>query len=256
MRSLSTCVVALAFAALVCVSSSAFSGIVLFQDSFEGDTVGAALGTVTPSVGQNYTTNVDDALIANVTTQPGPGAGNSGKFVAINTAVGLNARAYLTAEGQAASAGEVVTFKGNMYVAAGSGRALDIATYADLPSFAGNVFDWSVYKNGTVTYYNTGDTVKQTATGTFTTGAWVPFQVVADYTAKTYSVNVGGVTFSDVFNTASTNSVPGLFLSCPTTGVALDNLAITIGQVPEPSSLLVLVSGVVGLLAYAWKKRR
>ena len=32
--------------------------------------------------------------IANVTTQPGPGAGNSGKFVAINTAVGLECWQY------------------------------------------------------------------------------------------------------------------------------------------------------------------
>lgn len=35
-----------------------------------------------------------------------------------------------------------------------------------------------------------------------------------------------------------------------------DNFSLTVGTVPEPSILVLLVTGVAGLLAYAWRKQR
>jgi hypothetical protein len=39
-------------------------------------------------------------------------------------------------------------------------------------------------------------------------------------------------------------------------GGALDNVRLTSPQVPEPSTLLLLTTGLISLLAYAWRRRR
>jgi hypothetical protein len=36
----------------------------------------------------------------------------------------------------------------------------------------------------------------------------------------------------------------------------LDSVALTVNQVPEPTTFALLVTGAVGLLCYAWRKRR
>jgi hypothetical protein len=36
----------------------------------------------------------------------------------------------------------------------------------------------------------------------------------------------------------------------------IDNLVVTAGAVPEPGSMAILVSALIGLVAYAWRKRR
>ena len=40
------------------------------------------------------------------------------------------------------------------------------------------------------------------------------------------------------------------------TGTYADNVRLDISEVPEPSTLVLLASGLVGLLAYAWRKRK
>jgi len=36
----------------------------------------------------------------------------------------------------------------------------------------------------------------------------------------------------------------------------IDNVSVTTASIPEPSSIALLTSAIVGLLAYAWRKRR
>ena len=38
-------------------------------------------------------------------------------------------------------------------------------------------------------------------------------------------------------------------------GIVMDNLSST-ATVPEPSAIVLVVTGLIGLLAYAWRKRR
>jgi hypothetical protein len=45
-------------------------------------------------------------------------------------------------------------------------------------------------------------------------------------------------------------------VSGPYQGVAFDNVRLDVDVVPEPSTILLLASGVIGLLAYAWRKRK
>ena len=40
------------------------------------------------------------------------------------------------------------------------------------------------------------------------------------------------------------------------TGTYVDNVRIDVSDVPEPSTLVLVVSGLIGLLAYAWRKRK
>jgi hypothetical protein len=39
-------------------------------------------------------------------------------------------------------------------------------------------------------------------------------------------------------------------------GGAVDNVRLTASEVPEPSTLVSLAAAAVGLLAYAWRKRK
>ena len=41
-----------------------------------------------------------------------------------------------------------------------------------------------------------------------------------------------------------------------TNGTVTHGFLLTLAPVPEPSTLLLVVSGLVGLLAYAWRRRR
>ena len=55
------------------------------------------------------------------------------------------------------------------------------------------------------------------------------------------------------------NGLEVILSRSPTGGVSelrFDNLDVTGPPVPEPSTLALLTSGLIGLLAYAWRKRK
>jgi hypothetical protein len=254
MRSLSTLLFVLVCGTLVCFSSPVFA-TVLFQDDFEGQTVGAFLQACTPPIGGGwYGAGIaaNQFVIASKDAAPGPGAGNTGKFLYPN-GPSCDNFGFLSAAAQAASTDQVVTYSMNMYVPSGAGTFGGISSYASASGWSLNIFDVYPFTDGTVKYYNEGDTKQQTAPGTFTTDAWISVQIVADFTLGTYTANVGGVTFSDVLNSNAT-SVSRCYLSTSSGGIAFDNLSIT--TVPEPSTLLLTATGLLGLLAYAWRKRK
>jgi hypothetical protein len=90
---------------------------------------------------------------------------------------------------------------------------------------------------------------------TYTTGAWNHVRV--DYTvgAANYNLTVGSQTASVALGgTGAMNAF--LLLNSGGAGY-FDNVTVSLNPaVPEPASVVLLVSAMLGLVAYAWRKRR
>lgn len=261
MRSFSTLVLVLVAGSLLCFSSPA-GATTIFQDDFESHTgrtvtVGNQLSSLVPLIGESYTTTLANesgvpAVIADVTTAPGPGETNSGNFIDLKT-MSYN-WANISTLNQSAIQGKVVEFKYDAYVESGTDlqAGLDFGTH--MGQWYGSAWNIILSSNGDVLYY---DTTYHNA-GTFTTNSWVPVRVVADYGTKTFDATVGALSFSGDFQTSSGNDTFAGMILCRDSGCGtslyVDNLAITL--VPEPGSLVMLVVGAFGLLAYAWRRRK
>lgn len=115
----------------------------------------------------------------------------------------------------------------------------------------------------------TGTNVDSTPNGTMIPGVWEQFSVVFDLDA-TDVANVVRVYkgATEVGITVASNPAPASFLNnsrfavgagvvtggLPYTGL-MDNFKIE-GTVPEPSTCVLVATGLLGLLCYAWRKRK
>jgi hypothetical protein len=135
-----------------------------------------------------------------------------------------------------------------------------IAGYDSAPgSTTGAAFDLRFKDDGTVDYNNGAGAV---ATGlTYSVDTWSHLTVVASFATHTYNVTLGNQTATGLaFADGTISKIQHVLLA----GIgnyddrgAYDDIQMsTTGVVPEPSTLTLLVGGLFGLLAYAWRKRR
>jgi hypothetical protein len=99
------------------------------------------------------------------------------------------------------------------------------------------------------------------ATGmTYSLGEW--HHVTIDYrpTTSTFSLAIDAQTPLTGLAMTTASAVDGFRFVETSAGKdrwsCFDNVTITTSQVPEPASIMLLVSALLGLVAYAWKIRR
>jgi hypothetical protein len=94
-----------------------------------------------------------------------------------------------------------------------------------------------------------------TAASAWTTGVW--HHVAIDYhpTAATFDFSIDGNTQAGIATEAA-GAIDRFSLASVGGWALYDNVKVTLTATPEPSSVVLLAAGLVGLLAYAWRKQR
>jgi hypothetical protein len=221
--------------------------IVVFQDNFEGRTAGDPLSVALPQVGAAYTSG----YARDVTTNPpgGVAPGGGGIFAESNVA-----DQWLGMTNASATVGKVSQFDLDLFVVSGAGggaSGVDLMTFTDT-SYSNRGIDIFFQGDGTITYY---DGASHAVPGTFTTNVWNHVTVNADYSLHTFTASIGSLAFSG----ALTGSTTGYgYVNVYGSDRFYDNVLVRVdpNPVPEPSTMVLLVTGLVGLLAYAWRKRK
>ena len=252
MRPFSALVLVVVIGAMMSFSSPA-SAVLIFQDDFEGHAAGTDLTAITPTIGASYGDNwniqVWDALTDPPAIAPPGGPG----FIAKKTNV-ANVSMYISAADQTAVTGKVVNFNFDTYVVSDTKLGGGFVTF--LPGY---VRGWNIElaDNGTIRYYNSDLADPYPDAGvTYRLNRWIPVEVVADYGNHTFHATVDGNEFDGDWAAAGASSFERLYMA-PVSAQSrfyVDNLSISV--VPEPSSLALIATALLGLVPYARRKRR
>jgi hypothetical protein len=169
---------------------------VIFQDDFEQHAAGTKLSTLKPPVGGSYegaTTSAIAALAdADAPTTAPRGGQRFAKSMANLDFLVLNDK------DSAAAKAQTVRFAFDIYVVGHSSGGADIQTFCDAAPNETRGFNLLLGNDGTIKYYARE---WKPVEGTFTTDAWVPVEVVADYGRHIFKATVGKATFSGKFDT-------------------------------------------------------
>lgn len=238
------------------VSAPTFAGTILFQDDLEGHALNDLLYTpVAPTVGMPYVANLPYGRVVDNTVGDVPSTMyRAGQYAYKSTLSQANYYDWLdfTAAGTAATTDKVVRLNMdvNMFSGSSSNPLDGLLMYNGVADW-----QWRMLKGGIVGYW--GVDWEYFELGTYSTDTWVDVEMLADYATKTFTLTVDGTTWSDLsFVTAGANQESRIVMG-PATTTSLygwDNMVIDV--VPEPSSVALLISGLAGLLAYAWRKRK
>lgn len=120
----------------------------------------------------------------------------------------------------------------------------------------GRAFDLIFKSDGTLDY-NDGT---QKATGLASpVNTWQHLIVTANFATHTYDVALGAYSVNGLaFADSTISKIQNVYtagIGAFNTKMSLDDITMTT-VVPEPGTLALLVAGVFGLLAYAWRKRK
>lgn len=144
----------------------------------------------------------------------------------------------------------------------GWGGNIGISAYDDAPgAYDHCAFDLSLRSDGALWMWQGGTTAQ--IAGAYTLNAWNKLTVDINFATDRCSVSVDGILKASdlVFAAGDLAKVQKIEMQSwwnsstggPGRG-GFDNLVVT--SVPEPSTISLVAMGLVGLLAYAWRKRK
>jgi hypothetical protein len=253
--------------ALVCWAGSAQAATV-FSDNFEGyaDVASSYPAATDNNPGAPWAVIEDQVSRVQVMANPATGAfstpfGNQYLHFA-NTSGDDEADVQLTAPQQAAIAAQ-----GNMHVDfdaynVSGAKNFGISAFDSASGvYAGRVFDVSLRASGALwTYQGVGDANEVRIDNAYTLDNWHHYAVDVNFQTDLWSVAVDGTTIASdlAFEGGDLSQVQVLTFGGTGSGShgGMDNLVITTGQVPEPAAIVLLLTGLIGLLAYAWRNRK
>jgi hypothetical protein len=150
----------------------------------------------------------------------------------------------------------------NMVGLDGWGGNLGISGWNSSPgSWTNRGFDVALRPSGALWMYEGSQTTK--VDSAYSANAWQKLTIDVNFTTDRWSISANGnpIASNLQFEAGDLSKVQYILLSTwdynGTGGRGgWDNLTVTSPIVPEPSAIILLSSGVIGLLAYAWRRRR
>lgn len=269
------CLMIAALLVLVCWGSGASAGIIL-SDDFE------SYGNAT-DVWQSSTDNdpagwtIDESDQTRVQVQQSPMTGNGGAYV-IDTPYGSQfLQLWRDGSGSCTAYKELTSSQQSEIAAAGKMRveidvhnisghdgwagALGIHGFDSAPGvYANRAFSLSLRPTGEAWPY-TGATVKNTALdAVFDCNTWERLTIDVDFTTDRWSVALDGMTVGELaFAGGDLSKIQTIAIGVnDVSGAAgragIDNLVVS--AIPEPSITTLVATSLIGLLAYAWRRRK
>jgi hypothetical protein len=255
----------LALAAVLFVSAPAFADTVVFYDDFESGVAWEGLGTSSVPVGSwSITGGVPtNSLYVNWAPPDHNGLPHSYAFGTMygGTIRGMPEVAgglYNYADAQFAVqniASNRVRLEAEIYGQNAGATTADLklaflsgTTELNAVTLSGGASIGSVAVGGTATGLE------------YSLGAW--HHVTMDYSpmTSTFSLAIDGQTPLTGLAVTTPSAVDGFRFVETSAGQdrwsCYDNVKVSVGAVPEPSSIALLVSAIMGLVAYAWRKRK
>jgi hypothetical protein len=274
------CLMGVAMLALICLAGSA-QATTLVSDNFEGYTDVATTwndGADHDPAGR-WTIGEDVASNIQVMANPATGAfttpyGNQYMHMTRVQQSNADSHAYvnLSAGEQAMINNKDLHWEAKFYsgnVEGGGNLAVSAWNTAGPPSgevsYANSA--WMVeYLQSGIKYYNGVDEIDlPTLSAAFQKNAWNSVAIDTNFATGKWSATVNGVTVDNLALSNALSSVQSLWIESwgfnqgtyrTPPEIGIDNVLISTTATPEPSCIAMCVTGILGLLAYAWRKRK